>query len=216
MPTVLEDRVKALEEEVSILKDEIRNTLLEIQEQVLMHYYPELRARDAAPPEEALMVARAAEARRAAATFSGVQRFSAAELAEEQATDEAAAASAGAEAEAAQGALPALGRPAGGAPAAAEGWAEVARLMEWASASVARIGKERTVKAIEIAVETGYLDRQARDMLVRLVALSDGEPAAARVSLKAIGEVLQGLGRALGREADQATEQRFLQEVRLG
>ncbi|MCA9918382.1 MAG: hypothetical protein KC445_10550 [Anaerolineales bacterium] len=38
----LEDRVKELEEELKVLKNEIRATLLDIEEQILVHYYPSL------------------------------------------------------------------------------------------------------------------------------------------------------------------------------
>jgi hypothetical protein len=38
----LEDRVKQLEDELKVLKNEIQATLLDIQEQVLSHYYPSL------------------------------------------------------------------------------------------------------------------------------------------------------------------------------
>lgn len=49
----LETRVETLEHELNILKNEIEETLLEIQDQVLMHYYPSLRAEDSTPPQEA-------------------------------------------------------------------------------------------------------------------------------------------------------------------
>lgn len=42
----IENRVEALEVELKILKNEIQSTLLEIREQVLNHYYPELRAEE--------------------------------------------------------------------------------------------------------------------------------------------------------------------------
>ena len=42
----LETRVETLEHELKILKNEIETTLLEIQNQVLIHYYPVLRAED--------------------------------------------------------------------------------------------------------------------------------------------------------------------------
>ena len=45
----LEHRVKTLEHEIKILKNEIQRTLLDIQEQVLVHYYPALRTEDAVP-----------------------------------------------------------------------------------------------------------------------------------------------------------------------
>lgn len=41
-----ESRIEALEHEVKILKNEIQATLLEIREQILNHYYPELRAEE--------------------------------------------------------------------------------------------------------------------------------------------------------------------------
>jgi hypothetical protein len=41
-----ESRIEALEHEVKILKNEIQSTLLEIREQILNHYYPELRAEE--------------------------------------------------------------------------------------------------------------------------------------------------------------------------
>ena len=42
----LEQRVKTLEYEFKILKNEVQRTLLDIQEQVLVHYYPSLRAEE--------------------------------------------------------------------------------------------------------------------------------------------------------------------------
>ncbi len=205
----LEDRVKALEEEVSILKDQIRNTLLEIQEQVLIHYYPELRARDAAPVDVPLAAGRASAWQRGQPSLPALQRFS---LAEPEASEETEG-----EGPAAGGQAPAPA-PVKAAPGTegGSGWASVSRLVAWAGESVERIGKERTAKAIEAAAESGYLEPQARDILLRLVALSDAEPAAPRASLKAIGEVLQGLSQALGHPAGSDVEQRFLREVRLG
>lgn len=41
-----ESRIEALEHELKILKNEIHSTLLEIREQILNHYYPELRAEE--------------------------------------------------------------------------------------------------------------------------------------------------------------------------
>jgi len=47
----LEQRVKSLEFEMKILKNEVQRTLLDIQEQVLIHYYPSLRAEESAPTQ---------------------------------------------------------------------------------------------------------------------------------------------------------------------
>jgi len=42
----IENRVETLEHELKILKNEIQSTLLEIQNQVLVHYYPSFRAEE--------------------------------------------------------------------------------------------------------------------------------------------------------------------------
>ncbi|MBI5654013.1 MAG: hypothetical protein HZC40_26730 [Chloroflexi bacterium] len=47
----LEQRVKSLEYEVKMLKNEMQRILLEIQEQILVHYYPSLRADESTPSE---------------------------------------------------------------------------------------------------------------------------------------------------------------------
>lgn len=204
----LEDRVRALEEEVAILKDQIRHTLLEIQEQVLIHYYPELRANDSPPPDAALPARGGRGARPSGPAFSGLQRFAATEP---EPAGEVLPGAGGLE----LGAAPA--RPAAqGAGDAGAGWAGISRLMEWASESAERIGRERTIRAIEASAQGGYLDLEAKDILVRLVALSDAEPAVERVSLRAIHDVLQGLNEILGRAGDKGAEEWLLEEARLG
>ena len=55
----LDARVKALEYELKILKNEVQRTLLDIQEQILIHYYPSLRAEDSTPPAEVVNQTRA-------------------------------------------------------------------------------------------------------------------------------------------------------------
>ena len=47
----LEQRVKTLEYEMKILKADVQRTLLDIQEQVLVHYYPALRTEEEKPSE---------------------------------------------------------------------------------------------------------------------------------------------------------------------
>jgi hypothetical protein len=48
----LEQRVKKLEDEVKILKNQIQNTLLEIQAEIMGHYYTSLRAEDGLQEDE--------------------------------------------------------------------------------------------------------------------------------------------------------------------
>ncbi len=50
----LENRVETLEHELKILKNEIESTLLEIQNQVLIHYYPAFRAEESVTSRDQL------------------------------------------------------------------------------------------------------------------------------------------------------------------
>lgn len=59
----LDQRVKALEYEVKILKNELQRTLLEIQEQILVHYYPSLRADESTPSEGTIQTIEALRAK---------------------------------------------------------------------------------------------------------------------------------------------------------
>ncbi|MCL4395096.1 MAG: hypothetical protein M1482_09900 [Chloroflexi bacterium] len=59
----LEQRVKTLEYEMKILKNEVQRTLLDIQEQVLVHYYPVLRTEETKPSEGMIQSIEALRAR---------------------------------------------------------------------------------------------------------------------------------------------------------
>ena len=52
----LEQRVKALEYEIKILKNEVQRTLLDIQEQILVHYYPSLRTEETNPSDATVAI----------------------------------------------------------------------------------------------------------------------------------------------------------------
>lgn len=47
----MEQRVRTLEYEMKILKNEIQQMLLDIQEQILLHYYPALRTDESSPSD---------------------------------------------------------------------------------------------------------------------------------------------------------------------
>jgi hypothetical protein len=59
----LEQRVKTLEYEMKIMKNEVQRTLLDIQEQVLVYYYPALRAAEAKPSEGTIQAIEALRSR---------------------------------------------------------------------------------------------------------------------------------------------------------
>ena len=59
----LEQRVKTLEYEMKLLKNDVQRTLLDIQEQVLVHYYPALRTEEEKPSEGTIQAIEALRAR---------------------------------------------------------------------------------------------------------------------------------------------------------
>lgn len=66
----LEQRVKTLEYEFKILKNELQRTLLDIQEQVLVHYYPTLRAEETAPSLGTIQALEAVRAKQGSAVVT--------------------------------------------------------------------------------------------------------------------------------------------------
>ncbi len=223
----LEDRVRALEDEIAILKGQIHSTLLEIQEQILFHYYPDLRAKDSASSDTAAPALRGHGAP-AAASFAGVQRISLDEPepapGEEQAPLSVASLVRADAKRSLTDAAPEPEDPGQAAeeqaiaPAAAQStdWSVVARLTDWAGDSIQQIGKERTTRAIEIYAQGGYIDLGARDALLQLIELSNEPSSVERVSLKSVLDVLLKLNGTLGREADIATTRRMMEEVQVG
>jgi hypothetical protein len=214
----LEDRVRVLEDEIRILKAQIRDTLLEIHEQILAHYYPDLRAREA-PPSAAIGNERA----RVQPSLPAIQRVTLDEV--EPGPTEAepgglrrASSTSLASFDPRDGATQTPKRPSLQQPESRESksWATLTRLMEWANDSVGRIGRERTTKALEICAEGGYLDPDVKDALLQLIALSNEEAQVERVSLRAILDVLLRLNQVLGRETDIEEARWLMREVGVG
>ncbi len=193
----LEDRIKLLEGEIAVLKGQIHSTLLEIQEQILNHYYPDLRADESGPAEVASRGSRPSRT----PGFVGLQRVT---LGEPAPTDS--------QPDGAEGEPTAPGAPA--PQPAIDRWADwplVTRLMKWASESVERIGRERTAKAIEICAQGGFLAPGVRDMLLQLIALSDDQAAPTAVGLRAIADTLSELNDILDGAADMSDAARLVE-----
>jgi hypothetical protein len=64
----LEQRVKTLEYEMKLLKNDVQRTLLDIQEQVLVHYYPALRTEEEKPSEGTIQAIEALRSRQPASS----------------------------------------------------------------------------------------------------------------------------------------------------
>lgn len=188
----LDQRVKALEYEMKILKNEIQRTLLDIQEQILVHYYPALRAEDSAPPAEA--VAQLANRAAAAATSAP-----AAPIMKKVSLDEVRTV------------------PAASAPRASGSvdQAAMVKLLEWVNDSMARLGSKRTSKLIETCVTRTILDNDTKAILLRLTSLNQ-QPDPAQVPANDALTIMLRLDEVLGRAAEIDEALTVIEEAGLG
>jgi len=195
----LEQRVKTLEYEMKILKNEIQKTLLDIQEQVLIHYYPTLRTEESSPSEglvQAIEALRSKQAKPEEAPNPSV--------AKKITLDEA---HGGAD------------RPVQASPAfAANGaldQAAMIKLSGWASDSAAKLGKERTGRLVTICGNRGILTPEVRDVLLRVVSLSKAA-APGKASINDMVGVILKLDELLGRAANVEEARAVVGEANLG
>ncbi|MBI5565400.1 MAG: hypothetical protein HY870_10910 [Chloroflexi bacterium] len=189
----LDARVKALEYEMKILKNEIQRTLLDIQEQVLVHYYPTLRAEDTAPPAEA--VAQLANRAAAAATASAP-----APILKKVSLDEV---------------RPTTPPPAAPKASGSVDQAAMVKLLEWVNDSIARLGSQRTSRLIGTCVTRAILDNDTKAILLRLTSLNQqADPA--QVATNDVLTIVLRLDEELGRAADIDEALTIIEEAGLG
>jgi len=223
----LEDRVNALESEFNILKNQIQNTLLEIQEQVLVHYYPALRAEESATPASVPPATRRNGASSQSTAVPTVRdRTPDSIVSPNQPTIGNAPSSVVGDVDSWSHAEPVTPSPPHPstpdrvpAQAVAEQGVDLSTfigLMDWVSDSIESIGRDRTEKAIEIYAQGGYLDAKVMDTLVQLISLSDEDNPPQKVGMTAIFGTLARLNAVLGNQSDITEAFQLLQEETVG
>jgi len=174
----LEVRIEALEAEVKILKNEIQGILLEIQEQVLLHYYPSLRVEDGEPSEAVLQALDAIRERKTTVNASSEPVSP-----EEETTPVFSVPDAEAELPApsfegddtgkptSRPSLvpPFMDRAQGDAGGEADEWDTFGEMVAWVRESASSMGPERTRKVIEVYVEGDLLSSQMADALLQVL-----------------------------------------------
>jgi hypothetical protein len=187
----MEQRVKTLEYEIKILKNEIQRTLLNIQEQILIHYYPALRSDNETPSEGVVQSLESIRERRAStgeeqASASAVKKVSLEDLED------------------------------GSGAAKGTAQEEAMRLSAWVSQSVGRIGKERTARLIESCVSSGWIDPDSKTVLQKFASLSDDEGVPMAVAVNEILAVIMALNPLIEQEVDVETALSLIEEANLG
>lgn len=217
----LETRVETLEHEFKILKNEIERTLLEIQNQVLVHYYPTLRAEDATPPKDLLPLLESAftEAEEETAELSMNRPAEEAATAPLPKTKEVSLT----EIKRKPKQVPSLSTRESPsikqAVALAKGtgtpvkvqeppWPEetieqalLPPLAKWVNESVEKIGKELTQTMLESSADAEQISPEIMNMLLQFITLCDEENPPEAVTTKELMDVLLKLDRMLGQVA---------------
>jgi hypothetical protein len=210
----LEQRVKALEYELKILKNEIQRTLLDIQEQVLIHYYPALRSEDSTPPADAI----AQLAKISSASTAAAKPAAPANVAAPASTPAAPITTKKVSLDEIRSALPEVGSPAPASPPRPSGSVDqvtMVKLLEWVNDSMAKLGGGRTSRLIEICVTRAILDGDTQAILSRLTSLNK-EAGPEHVAANDVLNVVLKLDETLGRAADIEEALTLIEEANLG
>lgn len=222
----LETRVETLEDELKILKNEIERTLLEIQNQVLIHYYPSLRAEDTTPPkdlqpllesaftavdngaaespttrrpEEDAVTALPPKTREVSLTEiqRKPQKGNSAVLTTASAPKPASAAPKVSSKPAKAVASPPRARSAQGADDKIDR-ALLPVLAKWVNESVEKIGKELTKNMVESSTTAEANSAEVTDLLLQFITLCDEENPPDEIDTRELMEVLLKLDRMMG------------------
>ena len=212
----LEDRIGVLEDEMKILKNEIQSTLVDIQEQVLVHYYPALRAEEPSPSKEIMESLRSMPSER---RRRELEETSAPPRARESSRGDIMQSLESISEERKGAAKDALTSAEGQPPSRSKkrvGRPPFVELAGWVSDSVERIGGERTREAIEIYAKGGYLAPEVKDTLLQFISLSDEENPPEKVKMKEILDTLLKLDKVLGYRSDSEVALPPIEEDEIG
>lgn len=223
----LEQRVKSLEYEMKILKTEIQRTLLDIQEQILVHYYPSLRAEDTGPSEGTWQSLESIRERkgppgesRAVPEAPTVLEVSTV-LDDPDVTEPPAVAGIKqvtlAEIRAARDgtSVPSDGGSSSTSGGEA-GQASVVKLSGWVSNTVKKMGGERTIKLIKACARRGWIAARSAETLLRVASLSSEDDVPEIVAINEVLTALLKLSELLGRGSDIEEALTVIEEASLG
>ena len=213
----LEDRISVLEDEMKILKNEIQSTLVDIQEQVLIHYYPALRAEEPSPSKEIMESLRSMPSERRKG--EPPKEISAPPRARESSLEGIMQSLESISEEGKGAPKDALTSPEGQLASRSKKGVDRPPFIElagWVSDSVERIGGERTRETIEMYAKGEYLAPEVKDTLLQFISLSDEENPPEKVKMKEILDTLLKLDKVLGYRSDSEVALPPIEEDEIG
>lgn len=210
----LEQRIKTLEYEIKILKNEIQRTLLDIQEQVLSHYYPELRSAGGSLEDAAKSAYEQVREKKKGMAGDAPEP----EPVIVAAPAESASVATGGNSHGANG---------GGDNSNGNGngsqdtpgemtHTQIVALSSWAHKTITKTGQERTSKIVETCADRSWIRADIADFIRKLIAM---EEAGAPPELPPTNELLQAvmdLCKHLGRNCSVDDAISIIDEAKLG
>jgi hypothetical protein len=225
----LEQRVKTLEYEIKILKNEVQRTLLDIQEQILVHYYPTLRADNEGPSEGTIQSIE--EIREKKRQLGGDERQAQSQPSSSRnATVKAHAGAGNPMKEVTLDEARAMKASPDGGDGQSEGSSdgpsmeeiegkeqdEMVILSGWVSSTAKRIGKDPTSKLVRSYIEQDILSPHVEQPLLRLVGLIDQSDTPDNVAVNDILRAVMKLDELLGRNSDIDEALSVIEQAGLG
>jgi hypothetical protein len=206
----LEERVKTLEYEIKILKNEIQRALLDIQEQVLVHYYPDLRADDDVTPEAMKGAVAAIRAKQPGPGADPPPATKKVTLEQARAMQS--------DASLAQAAAPGTSpAPTPRAPASVSSTDQptMVKLTEWVNGSATKIGGDRLVELIKGCADRGVITAETQTLLLRFASMFK-DRFVEKVAVNEVLAVLLKFYEVLGRTVDMDEVLSVIEEAKLG
>jgi hypothetical protein len=200
----LEQRVKTLEYEMKIMKNEVQRTLLDIQEQILVHYYPSLRAEETAPSEGVMQALESIRSKRQEVSQETPDLLPTKKVSLE-------------DIRAGRGENDTLlAETSSSQPGAGATQAAIIQLSGWVSGTAQKIGRERTAKLIQAYTGKGIISPELESPLLRLTGLISEDNAPAQVAVNEVLKALLQLNELLGHDSNAEEALSLIEEANLG
>ena len=201
----LEKRVLAFEYEIKILKNEIQRVLLDVQEEILIHYYPSLETEEDASSQGIMPFL---ESTHDSLEMTSEPPETPTPIVIKPTTLEAIRSQAATAPSPEEQGPPQ--RQAADSPAA------ILELSSWVSSSVETMGAERTSRLVETCSVRGLLDPDTKDVLLRLVSMSRGGESPEIVAVNEVLGLVLKLSELLGSDTDIDKVLSLIEEAGLG
>ncbi len=218
----LEQRVKTLEYEFKILKNEIQRTLLDIQEQILVHYYPALRQDETTPSDGIVQTVDQLRAKRGVTESAPPSPAPAPAVPDpaslnkivewaKQPTGDGASSPPAVKKVSLDDIRGAQADPRVAPPAAID----TGKLVEWAINCAAKLGAKRATRVVEVYGRKVLISAEVKTTLMRVTALSKDTGPDKVATNDVLMELLE-LDKALGRPVNPEEALALIEEANLG